>query len=101
METEWQVRFPEFTRENLQSHGVIDESLLNFVWVHKRHPVFEMLENNDETRAHTLKLVDNQYIKLSRRVFEYCCNTLIDYVFDGDDNDVSQDAPPLALLLHA
>lgn len=76
-------QFPQYTKDNLETEGVVPVS---FYHVHESHPVIFLLKANPEILCGSID--DSRdtggYFKLSKLVFDTCCNTIRERVFMAD-----------------
>eukprot|EP00960_Hanusia_phi_P061528 764867-Hanusia_phi.AAC.5 len=76
---EWRNKYPEYNENNLESEGVINLDKRAYMFVHKDHPVIEMLRCNKDVLSADIDeqpLVDGQYYKLATQVMRTMCNLL-------------------------
>lgn len=76
---EWRVKYPTFNHQNLDTKDMLPVPAENYCFVAKHHPVVEVLHNNrDMIKRDILEmpLIDNQWYKISRPVFDAACRAL-------------------------
>lgn len=76
---EWRNKYPEYNDSNLESEGVITLDKRAYMFVHKDHPVIEMLRCNKDVLSANIDdqpLVDGQFYKITTQVMKTMCNTL-------------------------
>eukprot|EP00960_Hanusia_phi_P018750 552638-Hanusia_phi.AAC.1 len=76
---EWRNKYPEYNENNLESEGVVNLDKRAYMFVHKDHPVIEMLRCNKDVLSADIDeqpLVDGQYYKLASQVMRTMCNLL-------------------------
>jgi len=77
MEAEFRRRYPEFTKDNLKTLGVIEWDSCFFV--EENHPVIDLLRSNEEELGISIDKYpreDGKYVKVSPQVMEHCCEVL-------------------------
>ena len=75
----WRQQYPEFTANNLDTHGVLNVQNEGFVFVSKSHPVIQLLRDNKDVLNADIDqqaLIDNQWYKVTKQVMFTCCNKL-------------------------
>jgi hypothetical protein len=75
----WRQQYPEYTSNNLETHGVLNVSNESFVFVSKAHPVIDLLRLNKEVLNADIDqqtLIDDQWYKVTKQVMSTCCNKL-------------------------
>ena len=81
--------YPEFNYDNLTTTGMLSLDYLPFIWMHKRHPVYTLLSLYPDAIAFditTHPLIDNEWLKLQRVIFEVCCMILQEDLFLPEDD---------------
>jgi hypothetical protein len=73
---EWKNRYSQYNFENLDTEGVLCVPDAAFVYVHKSHPVVEMLKVNSWHMGPLPEPIDGELIKMSKLVLELCNSTL-------------------------
>ena len=77
MEAEFRRRYPEFTKDNLKTLGVIEGD--DCFFVEENHPVIDLLRSNEQELGISVDKYpreDGKYVKVSPRVMEHCCEVL-------------------------
>lgn len=77
MEAEFRRRYPEFTKDNLKTLGVIEGDACFFV--EENHPVIDLLRGNEQELGISIDKYpreDGKYVKVSPQVMEHCCEVL-------------------------
>jgi len=77
MEAEFRRRYPEFTRDNLKTLGVIERD--SCFLVEESHPVIDLLRSNEEELGISIDKCPREYgkyVKVSPQVMEQCCEVL-------------------------
>lgn len=77
MEAEFRRRYPEFTKDNLKTLGVIEGDACFFV--EENHPVIDLLRSNEQELGISIDKYprkDGKYVKVSPQVMEHCCEVL-------------------------
>lgn len=77
MEAEFRRRYPEFTKDNLKTLGVIEGDACFFV--EENHPVIDLLKSNEQELGISIDKYprkDGKYVKVSPQVMEHCCEVL-------------------------
>lgn len=77
MEAEFRRRYPEFTKDNLKTLGVIEGD--DCFFVEENHPVIDLLRSNEQELGISIDKYpreDGKYVKVSPQVMEHCCEVL-------------------------
>lgn len=75
----WRQQYPDYTANNLDTHGVLDVQNQGFVFVSKSHPIIELLRANKSVLNADIdqqQLIDDQWYKVTKQVMYTCCNKL-------------------------
>jgi len=76
---QWRQQYPDYNVNNLDTHGVLNVTGENFVFVSKNHPVIDLLRlNKDLLNADIEKqpLIDDMWFKVTKQVMSTCCQQL-------------------------
>lgn len=76
---EWRTSFPAYNANNLESHGVLQVTGQNYVFVNKDHPAVQVLRTNVGKLTSSIDdhpLIDNEWYKITKQVFAHCCGAL-------------------------
>lgn len=76
---EWRNRFPSYTAQNLEEHGVLSVPGQPYIFVSQNHPVVELLRQNADLLSANIDeqpLIDGEWYKIARQVLSTCCQTL-------------------------
>ena len=76
---QWQKKFPEYTSENLTSHGLMEVRAAPIIFVDKSHPVCALLRSNKEYLGQDLneqQLVQGKWHTIARPIFEHAVGVL-------------------------
>jgi hypothetical protein len=76
---EWRKSYPEYTRENLDGHNVIEVAGCPYVFVHEKHPIINLLRANHELLGSKIDdhaKLDGEWFKVAKSVLQTCCATL-------------------------
>lgn len=75
----WRSKYPHFTAQNLEEHGVLSVAGQPFVFVSQSHPVIDLLRQNVDLLSANINeqpLIDGEWYKITRQVMGTCCQTL-------------------------
>ncbi len=75
----WRSRYPNYTAQNLEEHGVLSVAGQPFVFVSQKHPVIDLLRQNADLLSANIDeqpLIDGEWYKITRQVMGTCCQTL-------------------------
>ena len=75
----WRQQYPEYTANNLETHGVLNVHNEGFVFVSKSHPVIQLLRDNAHILGQDIDqqtLIDDQWFKVTKQTMSSCCNKL-------------------------
>ena len=75
----WRSKYPQYTAQNLEEHGVLSVAGQPFVFVSQKHPAIELLRQNvDKLDANIDEqpLIDGEWYKITRPVMSNCCQAL-------------------------
>jgi hypothetical protein len=71
--------YPGMTKDNLRTNGIMEVPGENYVFVDHKHPICEMMQENQETLQLDLAnaaLIDNRWYKVSKSVTDRCIEAL-------------------------
>ena len=75
----WRSRYPNYTAQNLEEHGVLSVAGQPFVFVSQKHLVIDLLRQNADLLSANIDeqpLIDGEWYKITRQVMGTCCQTL-------------------------
>jgi hypothetical protein len=75
----WRSRYPNYTAQNLEEHGVLSVAGQPFVFVSQKHPVIDLLRQNADLLSANIDeqpLINGEWYKITRQVMGTCCQTL-------------------------
>lgn len=76
---QFRTKYEGFNESNLREHGIGDMKGEPFVFVDRRHPVMDMIQENEhllQSDVRSAQVFDNRYIKVDRRVYNVCMTQL-------------------------
>lgn len=76
---QFRTKYEGFNESNLRDHGIGDMKGEPFVFVDRRHPVMDMIQENEhllQSDVRSAQVFDNRYIKVDRRVYNVCMTQL-------------------------
>ena len=76
---QWTRNYRQYNSSNLETHNVLEVQKCPYLFVHEDHPVIELLRINKELLANDIdgqQKIDDQWYKVTRQVFNSCCQTL-------------------------
>lgn len=97
---EWRSKYPNFNATNLDTTGILVVHGCNYLFVHQKHPVIDLLRVNKDMLGADIdaqQLIDDQYYKVAQQVFQTCCKTLRAKVLSRIS---TQDLNTFSLQLH-
>lgn len=89
----WRTQYPDYNNENLETHNVLNVTGEPFVFVHKEHPVIDLLRANKDVLnvdIDTHQQIDNTWYKVTRQVMGTCCQKLRQKVLTDLSTDLNE-----------
>lgn len=75
----WHKNYGQYNASNLASYNVLEVQQCPYLFVHENHPVIALLRANRDLLKADIDAqpkIDNEWYKVTRQVFNSCCNTL-------------------------
>lgn len=75
----WRSKYPHYTAQNLEEHGVLSIAGQPYVFVSQKHPAIDLLRQNVELLSANIDeqpLIDGEWYKITRPVMSTCCQVL-------------------------
>lgn len=80
---EWDSKYSEYNESNMRTLNVFECAHEHHVYVDKNHPAVDLLRCNKEivgVNVDQLPLMDGRFLKMSKNIFEACCETIVSQV---------------------
>lgn len=79
----WREKFPNYTKSNLESEGVLHIQNCPYKFVHHRHPVVSLMHHNPQligAELNSCEKVDGEWYKVTPEIFNSSCQAIRKFI---------------------